>query len=107
MVYYVAVAATGGMVYLRYFRGWRFADMMYVTRGSLKASIGHLSDGVFPPPFHQRRHCLNSRAFMLEHGQETDVVQSARLHVRKDVASSEVKLCGGVVVQGWGLWGTG
>mmetsp|Transcript_19265 Transcript_19265/g.58167 ORF Transcript_19265/g.58167 Transcript_19265/m.58167 type:complete len:398 (-) Transcript_19265:313-1506(-) len=46
MVYYVAVAATGGMVYLRYFRGWRFADMMYVTRGSLKASIGHLSDGL-------------------------------------------------------------
>lgn len=82
MVYYVAVAATGGVVYLRYFRGWRFADMMYVTRGSLKASIGHLSDGAFPPPMHQRPHCLNARAFTPEHGQETNLVQPARLDVR-------------------------
>ena len=32
-IYYVAVVAAGGVIYLRVFRGWKLLDMMYVTRG--------------------------------------------------------------------------
>ena len=41
----MAVVATGGVIYLRVFRGWKLLDMMYVTRASLKQSVGHLSEG--------------------------------------------------------------
>ncbi len=48
-VYYVGVAVAGGVVYLRFVRGWHLADMMYVTRSSLKSSVGQLSEGAAHP----------------------------------------------------------
>jgi len=44
-LYYVVAVAAGGAIYLRVFRGWKLVDMMYVTRSSLKKSVGQLSDG--------------------------------------------------------------
>lgn len=44
-MYYVVAVAAGGAIYLRVFRGWKLVDMMYVTRSSLKKSVGQLSDG--------------------------------------------------------------
>lgn len=44
-LYYVTAVAAGGVIYLRVFRGWRLVDMMYVTRASLKKSVGQLSEG--------------------------------------------------------------
>jgi Protein of unknown function (DUF1664) len=41
----VTAVAAGGVIYLRVFRGWRLVDMMYVTRASLKKSVGQLSEG--------------------------------------------------------------
>ena len=51
-MYYVVIAAAGGVVYLRLIRGWRLADMMYVTRASLKSSVGQLHDGAPPAATH-------------------------------------------------------
>jgi hypothetical protein len=45
-LYYVVAVAAGGAIYLRVFRGWKLVDMMYVTRSSLKKSVGQLSDGL-------------------------------------------------------------
>lgn len=42
-------AATGGVyVYLRYVKGWKLADMLYVTRSSLKKSISSVNEGKLP-----------------------------------------------------------
>ncbi|KAK9803061.1 hypothetical protein WJX73_004801 [Symbiochloris irregularis] len=42
----VAVITSAGVVYLRFWRGWRFSDMMYVTRSSLTKSISQVSAGM-------------------------------------------------------------
>lgn len=38
----MAVITSAGVVYLRFWRGWRFSDMMYVTRSSLTKSISQV-----------------------------------------------------------------
>lgn len=45
-VFYLSVVVIGGVTYLRIFRGWKLADLMYVTRASLDSSVGKLSDGM-------------------------------------------------------------
>ena len=42
---YIAVAVTGGVVYLRLVKGWKLADMLYVTRSGLKKSIAQVTEG--------------------------------------------------------------
>lgn len=46
MMTITAVVAGVGVVYLRLFRGWRFTDLMYVTRSSLTKSLSQVSSGV-------------------------------------------------------------
>ena len=42
---YIAVAVTGGVVYFRLVKGWKIADMLYVTRSGLKKSIAQVTEG--------------------------------------------------------------
>lgn len=46
MMTITAVVAGVGVVYLRLFRGWRFTDLMYVTRSSLTKSLSQVSSGM-------------------------------------------------------------
>jgi len=45
---YVAVAVAGGVVYFRLVKGWKIADMLYVTRSGLKKSIAQVTEGAPP-----------------------------------------------------------
>jgi hypothetical protein len=42
---YVAVVVAGSVVYLRFVRGWRLGDLMYVTRASLNRSLTQVTSG--------------------------------------------------------------
>ncbi len=42
---YIAVAVTGGVVYLRLVKGWKLTDMLYVTRAGLKKSLAQVTEG--------------------------------------------------------------
>lgn len=46
VVLYTVVVAGAGVLYLRFWRGWKFTDMMYVTRSSLNASLQSVSTGM-------------------------------------------------------------
>lgn len=46
VVLYTVVVAGAGVLYLRFWRGWKFTDMMYVTRSSLNASLQTVSTGM-------------------------------------------------------------
>eukprot|EP00884_Botryococcus_braunii_P017000 jgi/Botrbrau1/3984/Bobra.0365s0056.1 len=45
-VLYAVAVAGAGVLYLRIWRGWKFTDMMYVTRSSLNSSLGRVTAGV-------------------------------------------------------------
>ncbi|KAK9804219.1 hypothetical protein WJX72_001836 [[Myrmecia] bisecta] len=46
VILYTAGAGVLGALYLRFVRGWRFSDLMYVTRASLKNSMAQVTEGV-------------------------------------------------------------
>ncbi len=56
---YIAVAVTGGVVYFRLVKGWKIADMLYVTRSGLKKSIAQVTEGAgqFSQNARERRVC--------------------------------------------------
>jgi hypothetical protein len=92
-LYYVTAVAAGGVIYLRVFRGWRLVDMMYVTRASLKKSVGQLSEG----------ECL-----LLVHAVNRSTFSARQGLVRFEICLMQtLRNCMQSTQQVWRAWGSG
>lgn len=92
-VYTVAAAGVGTVVYLTVFRGWRLADLLYVTRRSLREGLATVSQGLdaLGVRVHDIRVKLQARMAELARKQDDTIAAQAALKAQLAGVGADVE----------------